>query len=260
MDNRKTEDAVKNQYATARNLETRISLHAKYSMNKQGFGNWIYEQYQIKEGDRILELGCGNGDMWIGKTEKLPKGANLILSDFSKGMVESVNQKFEGDKKVQVRQINICEIPYEDNSFEVVIANMMLYHVPDLHQALSEVRRVLKKDGIFYCATFGKNGMVPYLMRNLNMPEALNRQPDSFTLQNGEEVLKPYFSVINKEEYKDRLEVTDAKDLADYMLSTVSITGIKDISREELIAHFEKQMKDGKIVIPKEYGMFVAKR
>lgn len=52
---------VKEQYKTSANLNTRISIHQKYSVNKQGFGSWIFSQYRFRENDRILELGCGNG-------------------------------------------------------------------------------------------------------------------------------------------------------------------------------------------------------
>ena len=52
------ETAVKNQYRTADRLNTRISIHSKYSTNKQGFGNWISSQYRIREGAPVLELGC----------------------------------------------------------------------------------------------------------------------------------------------------------------------------------------------------------
>ncbi|MGN1345538.1 MAG: MerR family transcriptional regulator, partial [Eubacteriales bacterium] len=80
-------EKVREQYKTAANLQTRISLHAKYSVNRQGFGNWIYEQYRLNEHDCILELGCGDGSMW--KTHSLPTGASLILTDFSEGMLAS---------------------------------------------------------------------------------------------------------------------------------------------------------------------------
>ena len=55
--------AVKNQYRTAENLNTRISIHSKYSTNRQGFGNWIVSQYRILPGMSVLELGCGTGQM-----------------------------------------------------------------------------------------------------------------------------------------------------------------------------------------------------
>ena len=66
-------DTVKNQYRSSSNLNTRISIHDKYSTNKMGFSNWIYSNYEIPEGARILELGCGTGSMWVGKDEEVRK-------------------------------------------------------------------------------------------------------------------------------------------------------------------------------------------
>lgn len=51
------------QYATDKNLSKRISVHDKYSVNKQGFGPWIVSHYPITPGMRVLELGCGTGSM-----------------------------------------------------------------------------------------------------------------------------------------------------------------------------------------------------
>ena len=67
---------VKEQYKTSANLNTRISIHAKYSINKQGFGKWIYDQYRFCENDRILEPGCGNGGMWT--NHELPEGLRNV--------------------------------------------------------------------------------------------------------------------------------------------------------------------------------------
>ena len=55
---------LSSQYGMADKLNTRISIHTKYSVNKQGFGNWITEHYRFPENASVLELGCGTGDMW----------------------------------------------------------------------------------------------------------------------------------------------------------------------------------------------------
>jgi hypothetical protein len=54
----------KKQYETTANLKTRISLHEKYSTNKLGFGNWLFNNYQFGEQASILEVGCGTGELW----------------------------------------------------------------------------------------------------------------------------------------------------------------------------------------------------
>ena len=158
---------VEKQYATSTNLNTRISIHDKYSTNKQGFGNWIFSHYEIADGAHVLELGCGTGSMWKGQDELIKKCGELILSDYSEGMVESTKNNIGKLPNVSYCSIDIQNIPYADNSFDVVIANMMLYHVPDLSKGLSEVRRVLKTDGKFYCATYGEHGIVEYLSKLL---------------------------------------------------------------------------------------------
>ena len=64
MSNINNMSIVKQQYANANKLNTRISIHDKYSTNKMGFGNWIVSNYRIDKGMKVLELGCGTGDMW----------------------------------------------------------------------------------------------------------------------------------------------------------------------------------------------------
>lgn len=255
------EAAVKEQYNDSRNLNTRMSIHEKYSVNKLGFGNWIYRQYQLKDNMRILELGCGTGDLWTDRIDRLNPGSSLVLSDFSRGMVEEVRRKFSAYPQVSFEQINIEEIPYESESFDVVIANMMLYHVPKLHRGLAEVYRVLKKDGTFYCTTFGENGLQRYLTGHLSRYGVVIDVSGSFTLQNGEAVLGDHFPAVKRTDYEDALEVTDTKDLVEYICSMASIGNLGNVTRDELYRYFE-EAKDsrGIIHIPKEYGMFICEK
>ena len=78
-------------------------------------------------------------------------------------MLDLVRKKFSTYENVSIRKIDIQEIPFENETFDVVIANHMLFHVPDLNKALLEVKRVLKGNGIFYSATDGNGGMRPFL-------------------------------------------------------------------------------------------------
>lgn len=127
-------ESVQNQYQNATNLNTRISIHDKYSVNKQGFGNWLTSNYKIEDGMRVLELGCGSGIMWVGHEDIISKCAELILTDFSEGMLATARGNVGDLPNVTYRQVDIQEIPFEENSFDMVIANMMLYHVPDLQR------------------------------------------------------------------------------------------------------------------------------
>ena len=252
-------DIVKNQYKNATNLNTRISIHDKYSVNKQGFGNWIVSNYQITKGMRVLELGCGTGDMWTKNTALIEKCGELILTDFSEGMIQTAHINIGDFPNVKYHVVDIQEIPFETNSFDIVIANMMLYHVPDLDKGLSEVKRVLKENGNFYCATYGEHGIIEFIAELLKPYGVKDKLNKCFTLQNGKLILARHFPCVEMMEYIDSLEVTNVDDILDYIYSLTSMTEVSNIERDSVKKYLEQNMVDGVLKIPKEYGMFICR-
>lgn len=250
---------IERQYQTARNLNTRISIHEKYSANHQPFGEWIMSHYEIKPGYRILELGCGTADSWKGKLSLLDGGSYLTLTDFSAGMLETARKNINGSANVDFKVVDIQSIPYEDNTFDVVIANMMLYHVPDLDKGLSEVRRVLKPGGVFYCATYGEHGIMEFINDTLREYQISGSIGKTFTLQNGGDSLGKHFSVVEKLTREDGLAITHIPDFVDYVLSMSSLSGLESASAELLLQAFEKKSVNGTLCVPKEYGMFICR-
>lgn len=250
--------AVKEQYGSSQNLSTRISVHSKYSTNRQGFGNWIVSHYRIGSGMKVLELGCGTGSMWAGRDDLIGKCSRLVLSDFSEGMLRKARETLREQKGIEYRIIDIQDIPYEEGDFDAVIANMMLYHVPDIRKGLGEVRRVLKDGGSFYCATYGENGIMEYLCGLFEKYGVENSPNHSFTLQNGKEQLSPFFSNITRYDYEDSLEVTDVEDMADYIFSLAGMSGLHSLPRETVVSVLREHMSDGVLRVPKEYGMFIS--
>lgn len=253
-------ETVQKQYQMTDNLNTRISVHEKYSTNKTGFGNWLFSHYDFSSGNKILELGCGTGDLWKSKLHLLDKSTRLTLTDLSENMVHATKNTLGDQNNISYAVVNIEEIPYNNNCFDQVIANMMLYHVPDLNRGLSEVNRVLKKDGYFYCATYGENGIIPFiadLLKDYGITDTTNK---NFTLQNGNRILKKYFSEIRRLDYEDSLAVTDINDILDYICSLSDMTSIAKLGRDTLKTALEREMVNGILNIPKEYGMFICRK
>lgn len=252
-------ETVKAQYKTAEKLDIRISIHSRYSTNKQGFGNWIASHYDIRDGMSVLELGCGTGDMWTGKQETIRRCSRLILSDFSEGMLEKAKETLRDYEGIEYRVIDIQDIPFKDGEFDLVIANMMLYHVPDLQKGLREVRRVLKENGTFCCATFGEHGMMEYISGLFSAGSNPGGSGSSFTLQNGGEKLRTVFHDVRELRYEDSLEVTDVEDMVDYIKSLTGMSELRKLPREEIRSVLEANMRGGILHVPKEYGMFIAR-
>lgn len=249
---------VQNQYKSPNNLNTRISIHSKYSVNKMGFGNWIFSNYEIRDGMNVLELGCGTGDMWKKNIDFINKCSQLIMTDLSKGMLEAAKANVGEHSNVSYQVVDIQSIPFIDNKFDVVIANMMLYHVPDLNKGLSEVRRVLKHGGKFYCATYGEHGIIEYLSNLLSDYGVEDNINKNFTLQNGQDLLEKKFENVQRLEYFDALEVTNIDDIVEYIYSLSCMSALSKLKKEDIKITLEQNMKNRVLTIPKEYGMFVA--
>ncbi|MCR4897001.1 MAG: class I SAM-dependent methyltransferase [Lachnospiraceae bacterium] len=252
-------EAVKAQYATSKGLDTRIGFHDRYSTNRQGFGPWIVSNYDIREGMRVLEIGVGTGSTWSGHEDVIARCGQLVLTDFSEGMLETAKGNVGAHGNVEYRVADIQALPFADGSFDVIIANMMLYHVPDLMQGLREVRRVLRAEGAFYCATLGEHNFVDRLAEWLLLDGESFHPNHNFTMENGGEKLGAFFSEVQPLFYEDSLHITDPEDLVTYLGSMASFRDIADLSTDRIREVLKAHEVDGAIDLPKEYGMFVAK-
>lgn len=248
------------QYQKHNNLDIRVELHKRYSKNKFGFNNWIFSNYQITEDIKVLELGCGTGELWKSNLDSIDKIEQLIITDFSSDMVEKTKSVIGNRDNVEYKIMDIQNISFENETFDIVIANMLLHHVDDIDKALDEVNRVLKKGGIFYCATFGENGVVDYLASLFK--NEINRELENktFTLQNGKNYLIRYFNNVEKLIYDDELQVTSIDDLVQYIQSLKGISEIGSLEEEIIRKRLESEFSNGKLIIPKEYGMFIARK
>jgi len=262
MSNIKETECVKHQYSDDKGLAARRNLYAKHGTNKQAFSDWLWEQYDFSDSCRILELGCGNGAQWENVIDGMPCGCSVILSDFSDGMVEIVKEKYAKYQAFSFWQIDIQEIPMLDETFDGVIANHMLYHIPDLPKALSEVRRVLKAGGRFYSSTVGNGGVRSFLheqLKRINPDTEAFTQQIAFNLQNGFELLGQYFSDVKRLDFKNSLAITETRDLVDWIESSVSLGDISEKEMDGLFDYFENmRKKNGTINIPIETGVFIS--
>lgn len=263
------------QYHNANNLEARIALHERFSTNKTSLQRWIFEQLAMPDDARILEVGCGPASLWRDNTERIPAQWHITLGDLSEGMLaEAQDHLTAASHNFQFQKMDAQHLPFADASFDGVIANHMLYHVPNLAQAVAEIRRVLKPTGTFYAVTNGVEHMQELehlistsLARYLPAEkiEAVTRF--SFTLENGARILAEQFDAITLDTFPDNaLEVTEAAPLFAYICSMSrfmhSVTHLPEAQAEallaELLAELEAKVALEPFHIHKATGIFRA--
>lgn len=257
------QETIVDHYKDAYHLSTRISLHEKYSINPQGWFSWIYEHLNLISFSHIIEIGCGDGKLWKHYRNEL-KDADVFISDLSSGMVEET--KKNGPKEFHYMSIDVNDIPFKNAYFDCMIANHVLFYVEDIDKGLHEIQRVLQENGVFYCTTYGKHHMeeITELAKEFDSRIQLSQQNlyERFGLENGEKILKRYFSTVIRVDYHDALEVDKAQPIFDYIMSChgnqVEIIGNK---LNEFKTFIESKLKDKKVFrIAKQAGLFICRK
>ena len=257
------ENSLKAQYRNSTNISARIRLHRLFSSNKQGWFPWIYEQCQITEGMKILELGCGNGRLWIENKAKLPADCEITLSDISEGMIRDVRREQSlQDDRFSFAAFDCHAIPYEDASFDLVIANHVLFYCKDVDRVCSEVGRVLKPGGRFVCGTYGVAHMqeVSRLVTQFDDRITLSGENlyEHFGKENGAQALAPYFAEVDWQQYEDALIVTQAEPLIEYVLSCHGNQNQYILEKyNKFRKYVEGQIRNG-YTITKDAGIFIS--
>lgn len=256
-------DYLVEQYKNASNLDFRIQLHDHFSENKQGWFHWIYEQIDLKGRQRLLEIGCGNGKLWLDNAVDSQKH-EIFLSDVSEGMVEEVKEKLGHEYNCLTLD---CEnIPFKNGYFDAVIANHVLFYVNDLPKGLSEIARVLSNNGVLYCSTYGVDHMkeITELVKEFDHHIWLSKDHlyENFGLENGEALLQPYFTHVQKHLYQDRLMVDQVRPLINYIMSCHgNQTELLGKRMQEFEAFITSKMAEkGYLEITKSAGLFIVEK
>lgn len=257
------EKSLKTQYQNASNISARIRLHEMYSQNQTGWFPWIYHNCKITDGMRILEIGCGDGTLWNENMAKLPQNISAVLSDISEGMLRDVRRRIGSDSRFSFQAFDCHRIPFVSDSFDLVIANHVLFYCDDIAKVCREVSRILVPGGRFLCSTYGASHMQEITALVQEFDSRIQLSGDAlyarFGLENGAELLAPYFSEISTQFYDDALYVTDAAPLIEYILSCHGNQNQYLLERYQDFRRFvEKKTLKG-FHITKSAGLFICR-
>ena len=256
------ESTIKEQYNSDKNLNLRSNLHS-YNVNKIDWDVWCFENMKFCKNDKVLELGCGNGKLWLKNKEKIETDLNITLSDFSKSMIKSAkNNLKEINMDFQYKEINAEKIPYKDETFDVIIAEHMIYFVSNIEKALEEIKRVLKPNGKVYITTNSKNTMneLNELCEKFAPNSGLsnNGLSERFNLEEGEKLLKKYFNNVSLNVLEGKIILSESEPLVSYKASTIQgksiLIGKKRIEFKDYLDNYIKENKQ--ILITTKAGIF----
>ena len=209
-------------YKTPDNLSIRIRTHERYTQPKTNFIAWVLDKIQWRGDETVVDIGCGAG-VYVAAARQ--RSRLYVAGDLSLGMLQGLPQP-----DLPRLNLDAQRLPLADKSVDVVLANHMLYHVPDKAAALSEIVRVLRPDGRLLAATNSGDTMAELnalrwqAMKRLGLAvaPALKHSPvaDLFSLENGRDILAPHFTHIKRHDLSSALVFPEPQPILDYLDSS----------------------------------------
>jgi SAM-dependent methyltransferase len=252
-------------YADANDLKTRIEIQERFGGQTQRWFPWLFNHFRLTPYNCILELGCGPGDLWTENRELIPEGCKIILTDLSFGMLAKARDRLsDWPEQFSFGVSDIQNIAFPAVQFEAVIGIGLLDHVANRDKALQEVQRILKPGGYFYASAGGRNHFqeLENLVRPFIPQASFGGDPGQFGLENGEELLSPWFIDIQRSDYPDRLIFCEVDPVLEYINSERTMSPaltddkrqmLKEVIRQELV-----HLKNIEVTIEK--GLFTARK
>ena len=207
------EEATRAQYDDDANLAARQALF-DYIVEATPLAAPL-DDLSALQGDRVLDLGCGNS-LFLANARA--GGATAVGCDLSLGMVQTARDTAASP----VSQVDAHQLPFCDDSFDVVLALWMLYHVADRPKALAEVARVLRPGGRLVATTNSGDDHDLRRVITLGLSDVLGRTVEDyhpalpFTAENGAEILGGVFPDVAVHPFGNVFDVTDPVVLVRY--------------------------------------------
>ena len=113
----------------------------------------LIERSGMKKGMQVLDLGCGSGAFTTFVARAVGEKGKVYALDIQTDMLKQLERKLSRPENKDIRNIkliegNAYELPFEDNSLDVVNMVTVLQEIPDRNKTLQEVKRVLKPEGV----------------------------------------------------------------------------------------------------------------
>ena len=150
-------------FSNMRKPEGKLGNIQLKSMNKEHtpVSLWGLKHLNISPDDVILDIGCGGGMNINRMAQGAKKVYGVDYSIESVNLSKEVNEDLIKEGRVEVHEGNVMDLPFGDNSFDIVTAFETVYFWPDIVKSFGEVKRVLKPGGMFLigCEANGTNNL-----------------------------------------------------------------------------------------------------
>jgi ubiquinone/menaquinone biosynthesis C-methylase UbiE len=224
-------------------LQQRILTHeqfAKYEIN-----DWILSMIQLKLGESILDLGCGNGKQLLEYAHMTAEAHGRVEGmDISENLLKEAKLKLNaaglGDRMNVRLKLGSADdpLPYSNGTFDVVSCCFSIYYYKDIEATLKEIKRVLKPNGRFFVAAPTRH--------NIGELTSLANVEMKYINRTESEIIPNIIFTFNKttiEIFKNPVTFPDMKSFNDYFRSALAFKDVTEVERGRIISLVDSSLK-----------------
>ncbi len=253
---------VTESYPDSRKLGDRQQIYQFRS--GPSFPDWLFGHIDGPLGN-VLDVGCGPG-FWMKKA--MPKADRVVGIDLSPGMVREAR---EASRHVAVADAE--RIPFRTATFDATFCFHMLYHVPNIADAVAELRRVTRTGGRVIVTTNGNDHMRPLrdsfdsivAQMSGHSPTPILTEARRFRLEDGEAFLQEEFEDVRRHDLRSDLVIPESEPVVRYLQSVHGFHETKlpagvvwDDVAELFAEHIQRTIdKEGAFKISTHAGAFI---
>jgi SAM-dependent methyltransferase len=263
-------EAIRRYYATDRNLRKHEETQAKYSVPRIDFTRWTLDIVDWAGDEIILDIGAGRGRHYSRLIQDQPDITYFAL-DLSANLL--LNHPCVADR---LALGDAMQLPYSDDSFDIVMANHVLYHLADIEAGLVEIKRVLKPGGTVLAATDSLQNLIQlqmlihranvFLSKNGAKVNPPTLPCEGFALENGTRMLARHFYAVVRHDLPCQLIFDDVEPALEYLDSMRELRehGLPDdVSWDDMMLYMRQFMTQllqasGKLELNLAVGALIA--
>jgi len=253
---------------TNKKLSSRIDIHNQLS--EKDIDPWILNLAEIKPGEKILDIGCGNGKQVVSFGKALENTGHITAVDISRELLETAKKKAvaNGIHNVTFSSHNMdVSFPFPDGEFDLISSCFSIYYVSDSDKLIKEFLRLLKTDGrILIVGPTPKNTEDFWKLHGEVTGGRIPEKPLMRRARIEKEFIpltKKYFSDVSIKIFDNNLHFKTTQQVLDYYTASLLFKESYDTEAEkkEILGKMKREIDkkieiDGEFIIKKQvYGM-----
>ena len=228
----------------------------------------LYNAVNVKENEKVLDLGCGYGKIWRNNWNKIPAGTKVFGYDVHGSWADDF-EKFIEDKKSELSRGAEFKIEFEDltkesawkkikkeKEYSLILAHYLYFEVENIEDIVARASKVLSKDGVFSYNGYAVNWWYRYFRNDFKamgldtsfMSEGIKAQEDAQSAS--EAMLKKYFSKVEVAELTNSWHYSNSEEIIKKMLENFEENKKYILDNKKKIKEYydAKIKKDGEVV------------